>query len=45
MDQFRTQLRAKAYATRPEVLQNLATLAPSTEARAEISRHARAKGT
>ena len=42
MDQFRTQMRAKAYASDPEVLQNLATLAPSPEARAEISRQASA---
>ena len=33
MDQFHTQMRAKAYASDPEVLQNLATLAPSPEAR------------
>jgi hypothetical protein len=28
MDQFRTQMRAKAYASDPEVLQNLATPGP-----------------
>ena len=42
MDHFRRQMRAKAYASDAEVLHQLAALAPSPEARAEISRQASA---
>ena len=37
MDQVRSQMRAKAYASDLEVLQNLAALAPRPKARTEIS--------
>ena len=42
MEQIRKQMRAKAYASDQEVLQNLAPLAPSPDTRGEISRHASA---
>ena len=40
MDQIRSQMRDKAYACDKDVLDNLAALAPSPEARAEISQQA-----
>ena len=42
MDHIRTEMRAKSYVSDAEVLHHLAALAPSREARAEISQHARA---
>ena len=42
MDHIRTQMRAKSYVSDAEVLHHLAALAPSREARAEISQHASA---
>ena len=42
MDHVRTEMRAKSYVSDAEVLHHLAALAPSREARAEISQHARA---
>ena len=40
MDQIRSQMRDKAYTCDKDVLENLAALAPSHEARAEISQQA-----
>ena len=42
MDQIRSQMRDKAYTCDKDVLENLAALAPSPEARAEISHQASA---
>ena len=42
MDHIRTEMRAKSYVSDAEVLHHLAALAPSREARTEISQHARA---
>jgi RHH-type proline utilization regulon transcriptional repressor/proline dehydrogenase/delta 1-pyrroline-5-carboxylate dehydrogenase len=42
MDHIRTKMRAKSYVSDAEVLHHLAALAPSRQARAEISQHARA---
>ena len=42
MDHIRTEMRAKSYVSDAKVLHHLAALAPSRQARAKISQHARA---